>query len=199
MITSTKIGNIELNNSQDNEIIREILLENRYSIDERITLEGTVLDIGAHIGIFSRLALTRGCEVISVEPEAKNFRLLQINAPGALFINKAVSSIKDWTYLEVHPTRGEMHHLSDHGVKVPTTTLDELITKKINVLKMDIEGGEYDALMKCSKLDLVEQITMEYHLGIERAAELITLLNFRGFKPVYINGEDFGQLQFKRL
>jgi len=198
MTTPTFIGDIYINNNQDNEIIREILTENGYGIDKRVKLTGTVLDIGAHIGIFSKLALSRGCKVISVEPEDKNFHLLTVNAPGATHIKKAVTSEKR-AFLMVHPDRGEMHKLMPVGIPVDTITLDELIGDgTIDLLKIDIEGGEYDAIMTSTKMGQVNQIAMEYHLGLDRAVELINFLNQFGLKPVYISGEDFGQLQFLR-
>ena len=39
-----------------------------------------VLDVGAHIGVFSRLAISEGCQrIIAYEPEPSNFELLQQN------------------------------------------------------------------------------------------------------------------------
>jgi FkbM family methyltransferase len=199
MITHTKIGDIYINNAQDNEIIREILLEDSYGIEKRNILSGTVLDIGAHIGIFSKLALGRGCKVISVEPEEKNFKLLQVNAPGATYVNAAVVGSKGQrVLLNVHPTRGEMHKLDTTGVEVKSITLDELIWEPINLLKMDIEGGEYSAFYGSSRLHLVNQIVMEYHNGIDKMIELIEYLEAFGLKPIYISGEEFGQLHLRR-
>jgi len=202
MKTNTKIGDIYLNNSQDNEIIREILLEDSYGIESRNDLSGTVLDIGAHIGIFSKLALSRGCKVISVEPEEKNFKLLQINAPEATHIKKAVvGEVGEKALLNVHPTRGEMHKLDFIGVEVETITLDELISlsdKPIHLLKMDIEGGEYRALYYCTKLHMVDQIVMEYHVRLIGALALINHLYAYGFRPIYICGGEFGQLHLRK-
>jgi FkbM family methyltransferase len=50
--------------------------------DSAFSLNGheKVLDIGAHIGVFSRYALSVGCtEIIAYEPEAKNFDFLEDN------------------------------------------------------------------------------------------------------------------------
>lgn len=196
-MTKTDIGDIHTNNSQDNEIIREILIEDSYRVNDLIDLSGRVLDIGAHIGIFSRLALTKGCEVISVEPEEKNFELLKVNAGRAKHIKKAVTSAKT-AFLEVHSWRGELHKLGQKGVMVDTIHLDDLLDKHVHLLKMDIEGGEYDALMTSKRLDRVDQITMEYHLGIDRVAELILYLKTFGFVPLHIEGVEFGTLQLKR-
>lgn len=57
----------------------------QFIIDEKpykkLPIEGTVLDLGAHIGTFMRDAFSRGAErVISYEPEPVNFALLQRNA-----------------------------------------------------------------------------------------------------------------------
>ena len=37
------------------------------------------LDIGAHIGAFSGVCLAAGADVVAVEPDADNFRLLEYN------------------------------------------------------------------------------------------------------------------------
>jgi FkbM family methyltransferase len=55
-----------------------IIDENPY---KKLPVEGTVLDLGAHIGTFTRDALSRGAErVIAYEPEPVNFQLLCRNA-----------------------------------------------------------------------------------------------------------------------
>lgn len=198
MHIDTSIGTFQLNNQQDNEIIREILIENQYSIGDKMDLSGNVLDIGAHIGIFTKYAISRKCKVIAVEPEEKNFKLLKINAPEAVHIKKAVSSLKE-AFLNVHEWRGELHRLDTVGTPVETVTLDELIKEPIHLLKMDIEGGEYDALYNCRKIEMVDQIAMEYHFGIDKACKLIQFLEARGFEPLYIKGEAWGILLLKRL
>jgi FkbM family methyltransferase len=58
-----------------------------------------VLDVGAHIGIFSRLALAEGCSrVIAYEPEHSNFELLRRN----LNMAKPVASKSSQPVIELH-------------------------------------------------------------------------------------------------
>lgn len=71
--------------STDALVIMELLSETcayEPNADIGFTLEGhtCVLDIGAHIGVFSRLALSKGCKhIIAYEPEPSNFELLTKN------------------------------------------------------------------------------------------------------------------------
>lgn len=68
--------------SSDIPIVREVVEKRAYFADDFITVEANdvVVDIGAHIGTFSVLAGSMGAAVISYEPTAINFGLLQENA-----------------------------------------------------------------------------------------------------------------------
>src|SRR5271165_2201539 len=52
------------------------------------------LDLGANIGAWTCLALSRGAKVVSVEPNKDNFSVLRVNAPQATLINAAVAGHK---------------------------------------------------------------------------------------------------------
>ncbi len=73
------------NNSTDALVIKELLDRTKgdvYTSRPGFSLSGhdCVLDIGAHIGVFSRSAIEEGCRsVIAYEPEPSNFELLQQN------------------------------------------------------------------------------------------------------------------------
>jgi hypothetical protein len=73
-------------NSTDCLVIREILDPQKsiYTQESNgFSVKGhVVLDIGAHIGVFSRYAISEGCtRIISYEPEPSNFDLLSQNLP----------------------------------------------------------------------------------------------------------------------
>ena len=189
----TPIGEIKVRDEFDKEVVREVVLEHGYENWGNIQIRKTVIDCGAHIGSFSKLALSKGAKVISIEPEPSNFELLQLNAPEAIHINKAISHSQ--SFLNIHPERNELHKLSNHGLPIETITLDELITEPVSVLKMDIEGAEYEALYNCHKLDMVSQITMEYHNGLSKLGKLLIFLENKGFKFGWIGGQNFGHLQ----
>lgn len=45
-----------------------------------ITCVDMWLDVGAHIGVFTSLALAAGADVVSVEPDKHNFAILEKNS-----------------------------------------------------------------------------------------------------------------------
>jgi len=67
--------------------------------------------------------------------------------------------------------------------QVEATTLDRLIKisgeERIGLLKLDCEGCEYSILNSFSNFDVIENIVLEYHNGLQN---LPILLKDRGFK-----------------
>jgi len=65
-----------------------------------LTKHDSVLDVRAHIGVFSRLALAEGCSrVIAYEPESTNFELLRQNLK---FVSPMDSSSSSQPMIELH-------------------------------------------------------------------------------------------------
>jgi FkbM family methyltransferase len=122
-----------------------------------------VVDIGATIGEFVFSVLNKKpkhCYV--VEPLAIFFDTLRKNLEGnpVCFINKAISSEK---YLEIlWDTREEV---------IEPLTFSELIKQnrlnKIDFLKVDCEGGEYNVFSKrnIDFLKSIPKIVVEFHLS----------------------------------
>lgn len=68
---------------RDEKIVNEVIVRGVYErpiFDFEITASDTWLDLGAHVGVFTSLALVAGARVIAVEPELSNFRLLEMNS-----------------------------------------------------------------------------------------------------------------------
>jgi FkbM family methyltransferase len=120
----------------------------------------TFIDIGAHIGYFSRLAARKvGAKgrVIAFEPDHDNFILLEKNTarhPQIKRVRDAVSNVDG--RIPFYHVRGSTGCHStipvpgSSGELIYATTLDEYIAKngitKVTMIKMDIEGGEWRAL-----------------------------------------------------
>jgi FkbM family methyltransferase len=143
--------------TSDLHTFREIFLREEYSIKLPFTPK-TIIDAGANVG-FTTLFFHRAyptAKIVSLEPDADNFRLLEQNTTGyqnihphqhALFNRIGEIKIVD----EGHGIRGFMaREISDgqKGQTMPCTTLVELMTHhnltKIDILKMDIEGSELE-------------------------------------------------------
>ena len=141
-----------------------------------IPVEGkTVLDLGANIGGFAKMCLDNGAKkIIALEPCPHNFQLLEINAPGVVCVNAAVCE-KDENEVVFHYAKSKRNSVSSSTVKrrnasatsiaVPGLSFSGLLEKyKPEVLKIDIEGKEYDILDSISKIpDFVEVVGIEFH------------------------------------
>ncbi|MDO8562106.1 MAG: FkbM family methyltransferase [bacterium] len=148
-----------------------IMLSGRYEREtgallRRIVKPGdTVVDIGAHIGYFTRRlskdAGPRG-RVFAFEPEPGNFALLRENTrhcANVECVRAAVSDSSGTATLHIVPGSTGCHSLvglAGVPLAVPTILLDEFIAGKnmreVTVVKMDIEGGEPLALKGMSGL-----------------------------------------------
>ena len=62
--------------------------------------------------------------------------------------------------------------------KTKSVRLKDLLTEKVDFLKIDIEGAEYEVLIDCeSKLSFVENLFIEYHGNYNEMYKLNKILN----------------------
>ncbi len=131
-----------------------------------------IIDLGANIGLFHRLLDLKRVNIaqyIAVEPNTANFQALYFNIfPRTSVIAKAL-----WVHDEgVWFSTGDHNHanrVSSNGdIFVPTITLKDVLSQIDNkhptILKMDIEGAEYD-ILKCSSefIGNIALICIEFH------------------------------------
>lgn len=162
--------------------ILEIWAENVYQIGQfyRPRRDDVVVDVGAHVGLFSLHLLGQGgpCRVLALEPSenydylvenVRNaradfvdvFRLAMGGAPEKALM-RTTSRATD-TYSEFLPRDAKVENAVD---VIPLSHLFNLgRTKRIALLKMDIEGAEYDVFSTADKSSLsrIERIALEYH------------------------------------
>jgi FkbM family methyltransferase len=166
-------------NDTDRAAIHENWGQDQYGIADGIS--GRVLDIGANIGTFSLRALAAGASsVICYEPDPDNIEVFKANCSEE--IERGVIELHEravWNYSGL--TLGVLQHGGGSAV-VPTnymgvgdmvtacclsTRLSSIISMHapITFMKMDIEGGEYRAIVDCPVeiLSNVGRIAMEFH------------------------------------
>jgi FkbM family methyltransferase len=146
-------------------------------------VEGTILDCGAHIGVFSALLAARGvCQSIEAfEPEPSNYALLVKNVtpyptitPLQLAVGRANGEQQlfdggetgRWSFVPPGSVGGRK------GVSVRVIDLYEHIRQldRVALLKLDLEGFEAELLnsMPADVLDRVQLLlTEEHHLPID--------------------------------
>lgn len=165
-------------------VMLEMWRENVYRLGEFYQPKpgDVVVDVGAHIGLFTLqvLWMEPRCRVIGLEPSAENFACLKQNlalaGTGAqaeihqLGIGGDFGRIK---MLEIPTNRSVDARVTpaletDPGA-VPVVPLRHLFdlakTNQIALLKMDAEGAEYDAFGKAEPelFGRIARIVMEYH------------------------------------
>lgn len=169
---------------------REIFSQHQYFI-ELASPKPIIIDAGAHIGL-STLYFKRlfpGSLIISLEPHLHSFRFLQQNLESnqiqpVLPLNQALWPYKQDLKLFADPSPD--HWWSNTGViekpgtqpfAVSTVTLKELyegVGEKIDLLKLDVEGAEWDLLFTSfTHFNYIHHYLIEYHPQPSR-----TLLDF---------------------
>ncbi len=147
-----------------------------------------VLDCGGNIGTFSLYVkeLYPSAEIFILEPLAENIELLKRNMEinnlhDVVVIPKAVSTDgKDKNfYVEKNKFDGGSliaeKNISKTTSKsvIQSITLQDIISensiKRIDLLKMDIEGSEYDIIQSSKGIlsSFVKRIIVEYHTNIK--------------------------------
>ena len=114
------------------------------------------VDVGAYIGDTTMDFINTYnnykkiyCYEITLETMAKlKNNLSKYN--NIIFKNKAVSNDNSIMYLKESSVNSSANQIDNNGtIEIETVSLDNDILEKIDIIKMDIEGGEYDALIGC--------------------------------------------------
>ena len=188
--------------SMDLAIFHEVWDHERYTAGPigEIARHGTVVDIGAHIGLFSLFAsrTIQAKRILSVEPDPSNFELLSKNltlnhVENATLVMGAIAgeSGKRWIHTSQSNTGGHsFYSRSGSSRLVEARSLSELFRSsgisECSLLKMDCEGAEMEILENTPDelLSKVSAISLEYHLDAypqERLKQSKTRLESLGF------------------
>ncbi len=154
-----------------------------------------IIDCGANIGLsiiyFKKLFPL--AEVIGFEPDANVFQVLSSNMKsfglGAVELyQKALwSSDKQLTFYSEGADAGRVEQNENAAtVQIDAVRLSPFLQRKVDFLKIDIEGAELEVLEECAaSLQNVERIFVEYHSFVgkpQRLARLIEILEDAGFR-----------------
>jgi len=189
---------INLRDKEDWDIFIEVFLRDVYRKD-LLKNSMVVVDVGAHIGIYSVLASRKAGKIIAIEPFSKNYDRLRDNTSHIknIITKKIALSDKEGKCLFYVSKFSFSHSLVEDIVKtsgsyyeteVMVSTLDKLLEEikinKVDLIKIDAEGEELNILRGAQKTlknnPNVIVIAASYHYPEEKK-EVIGFLKERGF------------------
>jgi FkbM family methyltransferase len=183
-------------------VYKEIFLNNCYDVLPSTTPTRSIIDLGANIGLASlyfRLKYPEA-KIISVEPNPDALRCLRLNLirrSSVQIVPVAIAGkagqIPLW--LDTHETTklnsslvgrdmaGREHEFTN--ITVEALTIDSLVESKVDLLKMDIEGAEYQVLRSLIvQPSYIHSVVVEFHDLPTKTAEfeaVRAILEGRGY------------------
>lgn len=176
-------------------------IENLYHIESIRDTSGTVIDLGAHVGVFSmRVTEVTNCVIHAYEPYYRNCRELIHNlrkndlTRRVTIYNEAIWETFISLNLNLDPERNSsdshtlcnMENWKSKEVRtVPTSQVFSRVEGVITYLKVNCEGGEYFVLKHLvenrNDLDRVMRMTIEIHpdmIGKQWTNEIVEMLDY---------------------
>lgn len=193
-------------NRGDLQSLREVFLEEVYACDLPFAPR-TILDLGANIGLASiwfsgRFGLCPPPELslLAVEPVPENAAVVEMNFRDNHIFGEVVraaagqSSGEAWFEAPAESNLGRLSSKAapDPGLRVPVVGIRELLHRfpggLVDLVKMDIEGGEEDLLGHDTDwLDGVKALIVEWHDDKADSRPLIRNVESAGFHHQRIN------------
>jgi len=178
-------------NRGDIQGIREVWYDHVYRLPFHTAVE-TVVDLGANIGLTSvYLAKRYGATlIVAVEPDPQNAELVRRNfRQNAIrgYVVEAAIGPQDGTVRFSSEVDSNIGHVSLEGREVPMVSMETLCAshalQRIDVLKMDIEGGEQQLLSgPIGWLSNVKSIVAEFHPDVIDYAACVSRIENAGLR-----------------
>lgn len=172
------------------------------------------LDVGANIGYYSTLyskKIGEDGKVLSIEPSPINFKYLNLNLEkqnmnNFTTFNCACGDIEGEIEFCLDsrankcfiPTTNDALPPNHELIKVPIRTIDSIVTeteiKKIDFVKMDVEGYEWQTLQgainSIKKFKPTIQIEIHFNrIGHEKTIKILKFFEYEKYKIIYVNEE----------
>ena len=164
-------------NTSDTFVVKEVFEGNGTYRKLKIEEDDVILDIGANIGAFTIWAVQKGGKVIGFEPCEENYTLSLMNTDNNIIDydryelhNLAVIGNDDKTrkfYINKMKNKGAHSLVGKRGreeIDVSCINFNKILESyNPKIIKMDIEGGEYEIIKNCNDYKNVEQFILEFH------------------------------------
>ena len=185
-------GPCNMNTKFKDILTQEILVDKVYEKFFPVEENDVVLDLGSNIGLWSYSIMDRKPKhVYTIEPNLECFTTSEDNLktyPNVTSINKAISTKSGFEVVKGLFNRDSMVCYTNKHTSCPTISLKDFVNQydidKIDFLKVDCEGGEYDVFNAENYNWItknVRKIAGEFHL-----ADIYDKRNFIKFRELYL-------------
>lgn len=174
---------------------KEIFVDEIYKFETNSNIP-VIYDCGANIGIsclyFKNLYPNAKIKAFEADPVIVNIlktNLVKNNINDVEIIDKAVWIDDKGVEFGIEGADGGSIYLNNmNKVKIESVRLKDLLEKeeRVDLLKMDIEGAEYEVLKDCYEtLDKIKYIFVEYHSWnntTQKLSEILAILEQKNFR-----------------
>jgi len=168
--------------------VKKIKIENYNNLENLsfINSKSIVLDIGANIGDVSEFIFKKyNCNIFSYEPNIAcynhmkkrfadykkikiyNYAISNFSGEGSLYFHRFAKSNNDERYIEGASLRSDKDNIDiNKNIKVKIINIKEILNahEKIDLIKIDIEGSEYQIMPEIIKnRHLIKMVICELH------------------------------------
>ena len=199
---------IKVQEFTDVEAIWQVFLRRIYDVhpEDRVSV-----DAGANIGSFSLYAswIAPQSQILAIEPFPSTFERLKahVNANGLSkrirVLDRALASVPGEVVMAPNDVVGNQgNYIVKDGAapavpvsrvkSVPLVEAIEGLPEQIDLLKMDIEGSEYDVLLNLpvETLRRFRRVNVEHHEPIESKKKLVAHFTKAGYTVTQHAGDD---------
>jgi FkbM family methyltransferase len=184
-------------------LIMELFTEREYWFRCE-TPEPVIIDGGSNIGmsVLFFKTLYPGAHITAFEPDPSSFEALRTNVErngvaNVVLHNAALSAVSGYAQFFQSSTQpGDLRNgllrqrlPTPRVLEVPSVRLSEHIGERVDVLKLDIEGAEFEVieeLHESGKLGRIDQLIVEFHHNVpgirSRLPQSLEMLQDAGFE-----------------
>ena len=188
------LGNLKINclyNKQIGFLVKEIFAEEVYKVKKNVEVK-TILDLGSNIGLSVAYFKMRfpDAAIEAYEPDKESFKLLQKNIIENNFKNifayeMAVSNKSGFLFAADVEEKASVNSQflreeKDENNKVVSKDISEILNRNFDIIKMDIEGGEWNLFRKIVDENLITKANIwfvEFHKIEENKIQFEEILN----------------------
>ncbi len=157
----------------------------REQILTHIPNKRTFIDVGANVGIWSFPFIGKFKNIVGYEPSKQNIECLQANVGNAIDIRtKAVANFEgtaDFHQAGKNCGDGKLCRPGiDASYTVPVVKLDNENLSNVDLIKIDVQGWEYEVLLGAENIIRTQQpwVIFEVNQDIDKCCSFMESLNY---------------------